>query len=297
MKILDYISAKFFLYGNKCLGRIIKFLLKFKKNIYGLNIDEVREQKIIISMATYNKRYATIIPTLKSILHQSIKADKIIVWLDNECPQNKITTEMEDMKKFGVEFRYTEDGLKAHKKYYYAMKEFPNDIIITIDDDLVYSSNMIKSLLDYYKKNSDVVCARRVHKITFDFDGNIKPYVEWKYEFRKEKKESYLLCATGGAGTLYPPGILPEEAFDIENIKRLCLNADDIWLKVMQLINHKKVIWVRNLYVMPYETKNSQNTALNTGNTLQGGNDEYISLLKEVYPKAFELLYKEKENV
>ena len=42
-----------------------------------------------------------------------------------------------DQQKRGLTIRFCED-LKAHKKYYYAFKEYPDDIVITVDDDVIY---------------------------------------------------------------------------------------------------------------------------------------------------------------
>ena len=245
-----------------------------------------RNEKIIVSMASYCERYSNIVISLKSILVQSVKPDKIIVWLDEDNSKNKITKEMKELEKFGVEYRYTLDGLKAHKKYYYAMQEFRDACIITVDDDLVYSPNMIKSLIKCHERYPDKICARRVHKITFDKEKNVNKYTEWIYECRSQMEASYELFATGGAGTLYPPGCLNENAFDKEVIKEFCLNADDIWLKFMELMNGKEVVWAKNHYVMPKEIRNSQEEALNIGNVINGENDTYFKQLLERYPEV-----------
>ena len=194
------------------------------------------------------------------------------------------------VEEYGVEFRFTADDLRPHKKYFYAMREFPEACVITVDDDLVYSEDMIASLMKYHKKYPDAVCARRVHQMAFDEENHLKPYQEWEYEYRVEGEPSHMLFATGGGGTLYPPGCLPEDAFDIRNIKRFCQNADDIWLKVMELLAHKKVVWVKNKYVMPLEIAHSQGLALNTGNVLEGHNDMYLERLMEVWADILDTL-------
>jgi hypothetical protein len=254
---------------------------------------ENRDEKIIVSMASYRNRYNNIIISLKSLILQSVKPDKIIVWLDDETEENKITNEMKLLEDYGVEYRYTEGGLKAHKKYFYVMQEFSEACIITVDDDLIYSRNMIKSLLKYHEMYPDEICARRVHKMTFDSHNKIKSYVDWEYECRTQRNPSFRLFATGGAGTLYPPNSLPKETYDIISIKSMCLNADDIWLKFMELLNHKKVVWVKNNYVMPKEIENSQKQALNYSNVLLGENDKYIAQLCDKYKDILNLLMSE----
>ena len=268
----------------------IKKKVKHAKLAYGLNREDVRKTKIIVSLATYNKRYESIYLTLKSLLLQTIKPDKIIVWLDDDIPENKITTEMSSLEKYGIEYRHTNLNLKPHKKYYYAMQEFPDDIVITVDDDLIYPQNMIKELMATYKKYPNTICARRVHLITFDEKGELKNYNDWKYEYRHLKTPSYLLCATGVGGVLYPPHILPRETFVINDIKKFCLTADDIWLKVMETKNKVKVVWAKNHLVLPPFTKNSQKIGLNKKNVVLSENDKFICTLQQEYPSVFKFL-------
>ena len=56
------------------------------------------------------------------------------------------------MKK-GLEIKYIKD-LKSHKKYFYAFKEFYNEIFITFDEDIFYNKNTISSLINTNKKIS-----------------------------------------------------------------------------------------------------------------------------------------------
>lgn len=282
LKKIEYKIAKEI---NNFIGvKTYKAVMKISPE-YGL---QKNTPPIVVSMASYAGRYNTIIPTLKSLVCQSYKPDRIIIWLDENSAENEITTQMKAFEEYGVEYRYTTDNLKPHKKYFYAMQEFRDSIIITVDDDLVYSNDLIESLMTLHKKHPDCVCARRVHKMEFDSTGKLLPYKRWGYEYRKEKQPSHLLCPTGGGGSLYPAAILPEETFDIKKIKELCWRADDMWLKFMELKADIPTVWVPTNYVMPYEVKGSQEEALNATNTNQGGNDEYIKNILSAYPEIKE---------
>ena len=57
----------------------ISFLLS--KNDYRLNNNN-RKEKIIVSLTTYNKRINTVFLTIESIFEQTVKPDKIVLWLD-----------------------------------------------------------------------------------------------------------------------------------------------------------------------------------------------------------------------
>lgn len=63
-----------------------------------------------------------------------------------------------DLQKYGLEIRFCDD-LRSHKKYYFAMQEYPEDIVILFDDDMFYPKNTIKKLYELYKKFPSDICA------------------------------------------------------------------------------------------------------------------------------------------
>lgn len=86
---------------------------------------------------------------------------------------------------------------------------------------------------------------------------------------------------------------MPREALNIPAIKELALEADDIWLKAMQLKNKVPVVLVPSRYVMPYELENSQATSLNSVNVWAGNNDKVIKKIFERYPDVYKNLVEE----
>ncbi|MFQ9193300.1 MAG: glycosyltransferase [Candidatus Gastranaerophilaceae bacterium] len=296
MKFARRLQAKYYRIRDQYRGIRRKKYLSHAKLEYGLNRDNVKNPTYIISMASYKGRYNILPIVLKSLILQTIKADRIIVWLDEENEENKITPEMEQLKQYGVEYRYTEDGLKPHKKYLYTMLEYPDANVITVDDDVIYPEDLVNSMIQYHEKYPYAICARRVHKITFDSENKLEPYIMWEYECRNVKNPSLLLCATGCGGVLYPARLLPEETLDISLIKELSLEADDIWLKMMEVRNKIPVVWVRSKYVMPLEVEESQKTALNRKNVGEGRNDFFIEKLLNKYPEVYKTLLNEEEN-
>ena len=249
----------------------------------GINTSENRERKIIVSLTSYPARFDSIYLCLKSLLLQSVKPDRIILWL--ECGEDSVTEQMRQLKEYGLEIICGVEDLKPHKKYFFAMQKFPNDIIVTVDDDVVYPGNLIESLLNRHAEYPDCVCARRVHKITFDKNGKINPYSKWMEKCRSELKPSFFLIPTGVGGVLYPPDCLDRRAFDRETIKSSCLTTDDIWLKTMELLRGTKVVWVKNSIMTPPYTERSQETALYLDNVHKNKNDEAVSNMLKLYGK------------
>lgn len=264
-------------------------LMSYYKNVhptYGLNQTERREKKVIVSLTSFPERFSTLHICIKSLLRQSYKPDKIILYLGDDALNMQLSENVLDLVQFGLEIAHRPDNLKPHKKYFYAMQEYPNDVIITVDDDIIYERNMLSSLVSSYFSHPNAVSARRVHKMTKGADGIIEPYMQFNHECRTEKDPSMSLVATGVAGILYPPSCLPCEAFNINSIKKLCLNADDIWLKFMQIKNNIPVVWVPSgrLKSVLINIPQTQHVALAKTNTgLNGENDLYISKLEKYF--------------
>ena len=180
-------------------------------------------------------------------------------------------------EKYGIEFRIDKsEDLKPHKKYYYAMQEFKDKNIVTVDDDVVYPPKMLERLYEAHLNNSHVICAGRVHRITFDENGRINEYDKWMHGDDLIKTPSAQLVPIGIGGVLYPPKTMNEKMFDIKSIKELCLKADDLWLKCSSCSVGTKVFAVCNASKYLYELEEAQSTALKKGNVNLKQNDIYF---------------------
>lgn len=238
---------------------------------------------IIISLTSYPARISYVASVIESIKCQTVKPDKILLWLAESQFVNKekdLPAELLAQIDEVAELRWCED-IRPHKKYYYAMQEYPDSILITIDDDIYYDNKLIESLLTSYLKYPYAVSATRAHLITFE-DGEIAPYKNWKREIDTVGVPSYALCATGVGGVLYPPHSLSKETFNLEAIKQTCLNADDLWLKVMEIISGVPVVVARKPCKLTY-IDGSQETALWKQNDSLGANDPQFAAILDRY--------------
>ena len=202
--------------------------------------------EVIISLTSFPARIGCLPEVLDSLLRQTVRADRIILWLaEEQFPGREKDLPAGLMEMFSgcdtLQLRWCDD-LRPHKKYYYTMKENPDSIVITVDDDVYYAADMVETLLDSYAVFPYAVSAMRAHKIVTDDSGAIAPYSQWIKEYNLTGIPSLALCATGVGGVLYPPHTLPEELFNTERIRETCLNADDLWLKAMEVINHVPVV-------------------------------------------------------
>ena len=238
--------------------------------------------RIIASMTSYPARIKTVHLAIKSLLAQKTLPDLIILWLcrsdfpGGECD---LPDSLRNLLWMDVQIRWVDEDLKPHKKYYWALREFSNDLVVTVDDDLLYRNTMIQDLIKAHSRYPQAIVASRTHLITFNDDGSRKKYEDWIYEAphyhpRLVGVPSVRLFATTGAGTLFPPSIMPASTFDKNLIMSLCPTTDDIWLKIMQVRANRPIPVVAStddqlLQYLP----GTQEEALCHFNTESGGND------------------------
>lgn len=250
-----------------------------KKLRCGLN-PKPREPKVVVSMTSYPGRFPTLHIVLRRMLDQTVKPDKLILYLDDSVDPQRVPETIRALEPFGLEIRFRPHDLKPHKKYLFAMLEHPDDIIITVDDDMIYPRNLIETLMASYFRHPDCISAIRAHRITFDENGMIKPYSQWEWAYRETDRPSLSYFATGVGGVLYPPRCVPESAFDIPMIRRLSPNNDDIWLKFMQIQSGTRVVICgRDVLRKTHLIDDMQSTALNADNVHGGANDQQIAAM------------------
>lgn len=278
-----------FLYKiNKAVINLFYPISQRCNKAYGLN----ENSRIIVSLTTYPARISTVWITIASLLTQTMKPYKVILWLaEEQFPDHKIPDSLEKMKQRGLEIRFCGD-LKPHKKYYYAMQEYPEHYIITADDDTFYPENHIERLWDGHEKYTGNIICQWSHQIGFTEQGEFQAYNEWIDN--AEDNPSYLTLAVGCGGILYPPDSLPAEAFDEGKITTYALYTDDLWLKCMEILQGKKIVNCNQTPLIYFNNIKTMKSGLWTHNTGQSRNNDIVwKQLMELYPEVREKLLKE----
>lgn len=276
---------------NKILEMVLKrifdltvpyyFNLTKDKQVSGIN-NSIRNEKYIVSLTSFPARINLVWISIECILRQTFKPDMIILWLSKDQFEGKILPEnLLELQKRGLTIKFCNGDLKAHKKYLYSMRDFPDCNIITLDDDLYYDEYLLERVVQLHSQNPDYICANRAHQMKIS-DGKIVPYKNWKRRITTEHP-SHLNFSTGGAGTLYPPNFLVDTTFNEKLIKELCLNADDVWLKVMSILSNKKVITNKFYSKNLISISKTQRVKLVTHNVQSGGNDVQLNTLIEYF--------------
>jgi len=254
------------------------------------NQSEPRLQPIVVSLTTFDKRINDVFLTIESIFQQSLKADKVVLWISkDDFSQEDLPMTLKHQMNRGLEVEFCEKDLGPHTKYFYALKKYPDSLIVTVDDDILYPIDMLDQLYRAYKKEPNVIHCNRGHKMLIDNSGNVQPYRQWQKSV-SGSQASPLIFPTGVGGVLYFPGCFDEEVTHREAFERMSPNADDVWLKAMSLkkgVLCKSVADTREWSQRYLVIEGSQKFTLKRKNkSADTGNDVQINKVFEKYGLA-----------
>ena len=198
------------------------------------------ERKLLLSLTSYPARIQYVPQVIETLRAQTRPADRILLYLsadqfpgrEEDLPE-ALRGAVSDAQ---VCLRWVSGDLKPHKKYFYAFREFPEDFIVTVDDDVLYEPTLLEKLWEMHLQYPGAVVAGRTHLITVDSAGQPLPYRLWlRNVLGVPEGPSLQLFAVGIGGVLYDPKLFPQELFREDAIRETCLKADDLWLKAMEL--------------------------------------------------------------
>jgi glycosyltransferase involved in cell wall biosynthesis/TPR repeat protein len=245
---------------------------------------ERTEKEVIVSLTSFPARIGIVSITIKSIMDQTCPPDRIMIWLADTqfpCLEADLPQDLLDLKEEGLEIRFCED-LKPHKKYFYAMQENPDSVVITIDDDVIYPEDAVECLLRSYSRFPHCVSGLRVHRMSFTEDG-VGTYDSWRYNDDSfYRNPSMFAIATGVGGILYPPHSIPKDAFNKDAIIKTCLMGDDLWLKTNAVLNGYPTVLAALNRPLQY-IDGSQESALWKANKGMGNNDAQLRSIDMFY--------------
>jgi hypothetical protein len=188
---------------------------------------------------------------------QSWKPDQIILYLSSfefTRKPRSLTRELLHLMHFGLEIRWIDEDLRVYLKLLPALQEFPDDIIITADDDMFYQSTRVERLVTSWLRDPEFVHAHRAKVVPFNNSVDVPTdFMEWRLPFHKEfPNPSLLLFPEGVGNVLYPPNKFTQKIFDRGTIIRLTPSSDDHWYWAMQVVSgiKTKIVEHNNPYVL-----------------------------------------------
>ena len=169
-----------------------------------------------------------------------MKPKKIILWLaESEFPnKNKdLPKNLLLLKNNIVSIKYYKENIKSYKKLIPTLERYPNNIIITVDDDIIYKNDTIEKLYKNYLKYPKDIQAHRITKFIYKSGGfEIKG---GGYDYYKNS--SFLNKLTGVGGVLYPPKCFYKDILKKELFMKLSPTNDDQWFWIQAILNNVRV--------------------------------------------------------
>jgi hypothetical protein len=267
----------------------VRYLLRLYNNIiFPMEIMMSKKQtlskgeQVIVSLTSFPLRIDKVWMVVETMFRQTIRPDKIVLTLSElQFKEKKIPKKLLEQTQRGLEIIWTNDDLRSHKKYYYVMQKYPNAIVITVDDDILYEKNLIRKLLDFNQTYPNCILCNW---------GSIKAgkeYSKWKNLLFEFRAPSYSTLQIGVGGVLYPVGSLYKDVFRKEIFLNICPLADDIWLNTMALLNNTKIVKTDyQYYYIPILYKD--NFELNKINIGENQNNVQINKLLKRYESLLE---------
>jgi len=288
--IIPYIKWTFFpfLYSRTKSSEVKYFIRRslLEQNILhlkepGSTHDRYCDHDIIVSLTTYGKRLYEVHLTIESIMEQTLKANRIVLWIDNSLKDKRLPVSLERLQDRGLEIRYCKD-IRSYTKLIPSLKAFPDDAIITVDDDILYDFDVLERLINGHIESPELILANRMHFIKKKSNGQIDHYNKWN-QYVKQYEAHPNNFPTGVGGVLYPPQCFDEEVFRDDIFLDICKYADDIWFKAMAL---KKGTLSKSVF-----TKNAKGEDYLINDDVQDVGLKQINVNKSLNDKQFNAVF------
>lgn len=255
------------------------------------------KQKVIVSLTSFPAAIPYAIQAIRSILKGSVLPDRIVLYLtysqfgEKGIPEDLI--QLSDLYPV-FEIRNFEPDIRSYRKLIPALQDFPDAVIVTVDDDVAYHKHMLRDLLRLHQEIPNAILAHRAKRIKLD-----RPYREWKkyrwYHFLVRRiYSSYWNIPTGVGGVLYPPHALNAEMLHTDLFMQMAPTTDDIWFWAAAVANNTPIIPVPFGYNKPKGLKKPKELSLKTLN-FKTGTDRNAACLQNIlkqYPEIRKKLFK-----
>lgn len=244
-------------------------------------------RELVVSLTSFSKRIHDVYLTIESLLQQSHAPDRIVLWLSaEEFGEGDIPAILRRQCERGLDIEFVEKDLGPYTKFFYALQKYPEALLLTVDDDILYPQDMVDQLYRAHLNAPDQIHCTRGHRIRLDEKGELLPYKQW-WRRNDERDSSLMIFPTGVGGVLYFPGCFDDDIANVDAFQRLAPNADDVWLKAMSLkkgtvctMLEGRGVWMQRFPVIA----GSQEVSLKRRNkSKRSGNDEQIKAVFDAY--------------
>lgn len=235
---------------------------------------------VVVSLTSIPTRLNQLHYTIKSLLTQSMAPKKIVLWL-NDSLKDRLPKSLTRLEGELFEIRYSQMTC-SHRKLVHSLEAFPEDVIVTCDDDLIYPSDWLALLWSEHRQYPGLILTNRCNKIRYDVNGRTLPYTQWQKSV-EPGSNSMAIMPAGYGGVLYPVGSLYKDVCDSDLFLRLTPTADDLWFKAMSFLKGTQCRRPQKLSAKPIPVPGTRGFTLATQNIKQDKNREQWDALRNYY--------------
>jgi hypothetical protein len=180
--------------------------------------------------------------TIESLMRQTVKPDRIILWLtkeeypdgDKTLPQTLV-----DLKARGLEIRWTQKNRRALTKLLPALEAKIPANIITVDDDMIYHRDWLKWLQTSHKQHPEALHAGLTRCLRV-IDGQTMPYHANPNHTDKSKCEERFIHE-GVLGVVYPYDNTNATCYGLDwrvlsDVPAYVSPTDDLWFWLCRVL-------------------------------------------------------------
>lgn len=244
----------------------------------------MEKPKVVVSLTTFPPAAPFAVKAIESVLAGAVLPDRLVLYVTlSEFEGGVLPADLQELaaRHPVFEIRNYDRNIRSYRKLIPALVDFPDSVVVTIDDDILYHRNMLRDLLRWHRRFPRAVLAHRAKKIK---PG--KPYRSWKkyrwYHFLlKRINLGFLNLPTGVAGVLYPPHCLKADMLDPELFTRIAPTTDDIWFWAAAVANDTPVLPVPFGHNKPKGLPKPKAISLKTLN-FKGKTDQNAAALKAI---------------
>ena len=276
---------------------------KRRKQIFSLDVsalklnNEPRKHKIVCTLTSFPDRIESAQYTIRSLFNQTMKPDRIVLWLAEEEFENIVLPDcIKELQDRGLEVRYCEN-MFGHKRYYQLIDEQKDDeLIVMFDDDILFPPYLVQRLYETWEKHPECIVCDRGQLLAFQ-NGEVLNPGYWSTNSEVGLTEgSYCLLASPGGGCLIPPKALYKDANNCELIRKYALKTGDIWLMFMAVQNDTRIMRTYRYHRIFVLSEDEQKVQLGKEAIYQGRYLNTFYALREAYPHAYANMMLELKN-
>jgi hypothetical protein len=184
--------------------------------------------KFDVAVTSHPARFAALAKSLTALKTQTVQPQSIQVFIaDNDV--KSLPESIVQLEKSGYITIVPCEDLGSGKKLIPALAKQGKLPIVTIDDDLYFDNDLFLHLMINHYLYPKAIIAARVHRLAVDESGDVRPFSSWHKHYDLGEGPAADLMPTTGAGTLFPPKSMHDDATNTALYTKLSHNTDDLW--------------------------------------------------------------------